>query len=285
MDGIKIDLDVIIPVGNLVPNSLQSRVETLQYALANFYGRQTGVKFKIILVEQSLDDKLYYLPNLPERIKTDYHLPEIEVRHVSVKYPVFNKSWCINVGFRHSEAPLIMVADPDMFCREDYFTKLLDWMGSPWAFAWNELYYTEMSDKHMILEGKDPSVKPHCGPKVGYSEGGLVLFRREYFERIGMANEFIEELGGIDNEMMSRARHHQPFQHNYPMFVWHLWHEGSQKKTRPTREKNVGICIQARNNPGKMIKVLRKLNENIKLNMTHPYCAEHSLEEEWANIG
>ena len=278
------DLDVIIPVANLVPESLQSRIETLQYALPNFYGRQTGLKLRVFIVEQSLDERLYYLPNLPDRIKKDYHLPEHEIRKVSIKYPVFNKSWCINVGFEYSTAPYVMIADPDMFCREDYFRNLLDWQGNhPWAFAWNELYYTEMADKDAILNNKDPKVNPHCGPRVGFSEGGLVLFERDFFREMGRANEFIEELGGIDNEMMSRARALEP-QREYPIFVWHLWHEGSKKNSRPTRAKNTSICIKARKNPNKMIKFLNRMRLNHQYNILifkAPYCAEYDFKEEW----
>jgi len=276
-------LDVIIPVANLVPRSLHSRMETILYSLKNFYGRQSGLRFKIIIVEQSLDGKLYYLPNIPEKIKLDYHKPEIEIQKISIKYPVFNKSWCINVGFKYSKAPHVMIADPDIFCREDYFKDLLEWSKDyPWCFAWDALFYTEIEGKSLIIDGLDPKVVPHCGPKVGFSEGGLVLFRRETFKKMGMANEFIEELGGIDNEMMSRAREVFPEQHEYPMFVWHLWHEGSNKSSRPTRKTNVDICIKARSYPRKMINLLRRINEeSCGSILEYPYVRNYDFTTEW----
>lgn len=270
-------IDVIIPVGNLVPESLVSRVETLLYAFPNFYGRQTDVGLKIILVEQSLDGKLYFLPNLPTMIKKFGQ--EVKIQHIEIGYPVFNKSWCVNVGFRHSTASHVMVADPDIFCRKNYFLKLFQQKEkTPWRFAWNELYYTEMGDKHLIMAGRTPQVEPHCGPRKGYSEGGLVLFERKFFEEMGLANEFMQELGGIDNDMMARARHLFPGEDNFPMFIWHLWHEGSKKSSRPSRQVNVGITTKANTHTREMIDLCKRMNGG---DINQPYCAKYNFDEVW----
>ncbi len=271
MDG----LDVIIPMGNLVPNSLESRVETINAVLSHFYARQCGISFNIIIVEQSMDGKIYYMPNIPRQVF------ETKIKKIEISYPIFNKSWCINVGLRQSSSRFILIADPDIFCKEIYFRELLQYLeNGSWCFAWNKLRYTEVAEKAMLIDNGIPSMKGKetCGPKRGFSEGGLVLFKRTFFERMGMANEFIEELGGIDNEMMDRARHLDPGHPPYNMPIYHLWHEGSQKSTRPTRAINVKICRKCKANAGKMINIINRLDGG---NFNAPYCKDNNLGDLW----
>jgi glycosyltransferase involved in cell wall biosynthesis len=237
-------ISIIIPVSSLVRKAVPKRLESVQCAIRDFY---KGCE--VIVVEQSLDGQLYFIPRL-KGVKT-----------VKLNYPVFNKSWCLNVGVKHATNDYVVVADADMYARNVNWQGLLNWMnqGQLWSFVWNQLHYTNDQQRKLLLGGINalPSLKV-VRPKPGYSEGGLVCFYKPFFYNIGQFNECMTELGGPDNEIILRAKHVYEDYPKYPATVYHLFHEQKPKSQRPTRRENIKILKQTRDNRQKMIDWLKK---------------------------
>jgi hypothetical protein len=257
-------LDIVIPVCNMFPASTKERIATLNFSLRGFYAKQTGVKLRIILVEQVLSD------GGPRPYMKNVEAPKgIEVERVAINYPVFNKPWCCNVGVRHVESPVFLLAEADMFCQQDYLSEALEWMektNSLWCFAWDHLYYTTKAEKHLLVSGKQ-LLKYTDGrrtvPKRRRAEGGLVLFNTQFWKDMGWANEWIEELGGPDNDLAERARFVSRYYRAFPQKVLHLWHERVPLKDRPTRLSNIQIVKLTRRCPTEVQKILKQCDPGI----------------------
>jgi hypothetical protein len=252
-----VKLDVIIPLSNLVPESREERLKTLNFSLREFYAKQTGVDIRVTLVEQMLDDSTYYIQNIT--------VPDgLNVSRMVIDYPQFNKGWCFNTAVRAGCGPLIMLAEADMVCFHDYLSECLEWFQQKqlrWAFAWERLYYADEEEKALILDNKPIGHiwrKRLTQPQRGYSEGGLVLYNTDFYKDIGWSNEWVKELGGVDNELAERAFHASGQYEYYPQRVFHLWHQQVRKSSRPSRKVNKGIVRFVRAHPKAAIRFLRK---------------------------
>ena len=221
-------VSVIIPVSALVMKAVPKRLEALQYAIKDMY---TGVE--VIVVEQSLDGKFYFLPHLKG------------VRCVELRHPVFNKGWCMNVGAKHANNDHLVFADADMYVKASYLRQFKEWLsarGCLWAFAWNRLIYTNDQQRYVALNNNGGlHGLPHETPRRGLSEGGLVGFYKPFFYGIGQYNECIVELGGPDSEIIIRAYNKTKTYDMFNQTVFHLWHPQIPKRTRPTRRQNIQI--------------------------------------------
>lgn len=268
------NLDVIIPLCNLVPTSLRSRVDTLNYAMKQFYVGQHDVHLTLIFVEQSLDGKIYYLDNL--EIPTG-----IDVKKVEIQYPNFNKPWCLNVGFKRGDSPFVMFADSDIVAYDDYFGRAVKWLmdkNFKWCFAWNKLYYADYLEKREVVYlGKDRFKHidtTFFKPSRGVNEGGFVLYRRAFYEAIGMGNEFFEQLGGPDNEQAMRATHVSKTYEMFDQLIYHLEHEQTNKSARPERKRNIMMYRAEAKDMDKAVRLLRGLEPG----GNEPYCATKKFE-------
>lgn len=229
-------LSIIIPIGDMAGGvGLDERVKSLVFAIRTFYSQHKDTE--TIIVSQGV------------------HVPWISeihsnIRTIEVNYPIFNKSWLVNVGVRQAKADVVCIAEADMWAYSPYLTKVVDWMKRfkmGWCFAWNRLHYTSPEEKAMILETEtQPIERPSriVRPTKGYSEGGLIMFTKRFYQNMGGFNEWMEELGGIDNEVCRRAEYLSSGRNRYPMFpeiVYHLWHEKVRRKESESRKRNVGI--------------------------------------------
>lgn len=220
-------ISVIIPVSLLVKKSLNKRVETLNRAIKDLY---KGLD--VIVVEQSLNGQFYFLDNI------------IDCKKVKISYPVFNKGWMINVGVKHSLYDDLIIADCDMYAKCVNWDTVLYWFNynrHQWGFVWNRIVYTTNEQRCKILDGGSSrciGVK-YDTPRSGYSEGGLVYFKKDFFYKIGQFNEYLQQLGGIDTEIIIRCRHLYNKYPCYPMTVFHLWHQQEKKSSRPERLENI----------------------------------------------
>jgi len=253
-------IDVIIPVCNMVEESFEDRIETLNFSLEHFYAKQQLTNIRVIIVEQSLDGKLFPYLN---RIKC----PEgLDIKFIDIHNETFNKQWCTNCGVKKSDREYIAIAECDMFSMNDkYFGEAMLHMEQrdlQWAFGWNKLYYTEKEDKVAIIKGEDIDwdKRKHVEPKRGYSEGGIVFYKREFFNDFGMANEFVKGLGGPDNELSSRAEFVSKTYASVPQTVIHLWHTTKNKTQMGHRKNNQTIIGISRRNTKKVNEYLTSLN-------------------------
>ena len=228
-------VSVIIPVSALVMKAVSKRLEALQRAIKDMY---TGVE--VIVVEQSLDGKFYFLPHLKG------------VRCIELRHPVFNKGWCLNVGAKKAKNDYLVFADADMYAKASYLKQFKAWMsnsGRLWAFAWNRLIYTNRQQRYVALNNNGGlHGLPHETPRRGLSEGGLVGFYKPFFYGIGQYNECIVELGGIDNEIIVRAYNKTKTYDMFNQTVFHLWHPQIPKRSRPTRAQNIKIIKRLKKN-------------------------------------
>lgn len=242
----KTELSIIIPVCDLVPEAVESRIKALNLALKNFY-----INVEVIIVEQVLSEKTCFLNRLNGGKK------------IRIEYPVFNKPWCINVGVKNASFDHIVIADCDMYSTNAYWPKLLDWMkinDFNWGFAWNRLVYTDRKQADVVLSnGCFPGLRYET-PRRGYSEGGLVCFNKSFFYSIGCCNEMFQELGGPDNEIILRARSVEPSYAMFPALVYHIHHKQRKKSSRPTRGRNRELLRVTGRDPMKIINWLKSQN-------------------------
>ena len=250
-------ISVVVPISLLVRKSLNKRIETMKYAIENFYK-----DVELIVVEQSLDGEFYFLPHLKE------------CKKIKIHYPVFNKSWCINVGVAASKHDYVAVCDCDMYSTNYEWGLLLYWMKNnrhKWAFGWNRLVYTNDEQRTNILLGDNQPKARYVNPVPGYSEGGIVVFEKDFFNKIGKFNEFMVELGGIDTEIIIRCRYLYNKYASYPAIVYHLWHPQVKKSSRPTRYQNIRKIRHCKNNTD---MVINWLSQQYQGNLDTPLVAK-----------
>lgn len=223
----KTKLSIVIPVSSLVPNSVPQRLEVLQLAIKYFYK-----DVDVIVVEQSLDGEFYFLKKLDG------------AKLIPTKHPVFNKSWCVNVGVKAATNDYVAICDSDMFSRDVYWGNLLGWMkehSHEWAFGWDRLNRTTSIQRDLIVAGRHVPNMPYIQPVPGYHEGGVFVIKKSFFYKVGQFNECMTELGGIDNSIAIRCRFLYDYYPMYPFLIYHMWHQQTPKKRRPTRLKNIKI--------------------------------------------
>lgn len=258
--------DIIIPVGHIEGlNDIRERTRSLLFSIRTFYQRHPADVSLVVVCQ-----------NVPTMAA---QLTAAGVRVVQVTSPVFNKSWCINVGARLTSGDIIIIAESDMWAERPYLHQIGPWMDGlniPWCIAWETLFYTMQQQKYQIIStraGVKCSAANTTAPRPNYSEGGFVAFRRSFFSLIGGCNEWMQELGGIDNDLALRARLKSGYYKAYPMRVYHLWHPQVRQRTRPSRIKNVEILNYTKKHTTKMINILFKQQAG---DPRTPYCSRVS---------
>lgn len=273
------DITCIIPLADMTGKEehFSERIATLNFSLKNFYALHKNIC--TLIVCQNINSKKPW-----SRI---IELPDDTCRIIEVSYPVFNKPWLFNVGVSNSNSSFICLAESDMYAKEPYFERVAAAMidnSWKWCFGWNRLCYTTLEEKRAILSGRtfDDTGSRWVRPTRGYSEGGFVFFRRQFYDRIGGGNEWIQELGGPDNEMAARARFNSGQYDAYPARVYHLWHPKTRDKVRPTRKHNVGILHYFNRKPTAITNLLTK---QIHGNPNAPYCKYKSFFQARVEMG
>ncbi|HUX57134.1 MAG TPA: glycosyltransferase family A protein [Bacteroidales bacterium] len=230
--------------------SVQERIEVLKLAIKHFY---RGVE--VIVVEQALNGKFYFMKKLDNVVK------------IPIEYPVFNKSWCVNVGVKAATNDYVAICDCDMFARETCWSNLLEWMVScnhMWAFGWNRLIRTTRIQRNIIVEGGNIPSTALITPVPGYHEGGIFVVKKEFFYKVGQFNECMVELGGIDNSIANRCRYYYNYYPMYQLLVYHMCHIQKPKKKRPTRKTNIKILKKEKSQTQKSIAWLVAQNQGNK---------------------
>lgn len=259
-------VDIIIPVCSMIEQSTEERIEAIRYGLRTFYGRQTRVDLRVILVEQALGDQLHYLPRLQDgkgpTVFGNATCEGVQVFLVPIKYPIFNKPWCCNVGVKMARGENVVISESDMCGNQDYFAELINEMGSRglrWMHGWNQLYYTNHEERAWLMSHPGENLPGYrqktvkrsndalVAPKRGYSEGGIVFFKKELYTSMGWANEFLQELGGPDNDLAYRAEMAAKTYEAFPAEVYHLahfWRKKTANKLRPMNKRIIGFLRQ-----------------------------------------
>lgn len=255
-------MDYIIPITNMDNDGFEYRLKNINIIL-----RLIPKFVNVIIVEQMLKpvNKLYTNNiDIPNNLK---------ITKKVVKYPTFNKPWLYNIGVKLSKTNNILLAEGDININRKYFSELktfIEGSNKKWFFAWNRIIYWDKKADKILRDDK---------PRPGMAEGGIVYFDKNFYWDIGGVNEHIQELGGIDNELIRRASF---ITKTYDSFNWtinHMWHPISNVKKDKWkkgkhRPNNVRIYYYTKANPGKMIGIL--INEK-QGNFNKPLCSYRDL--------
>jgi glycosyltransferase involved in cell wall biosynthesis len=119
-------LSIILPTAGNDPQRNRNFNECLKCI-----NSQTFRDFEVIVVEQSLDGKVYKENN-----------PIIQYKHIAIKDPEdrgFNLSWCRNVGARQAKGDILVLMDSDFVFENQYFQIISQFNGK--FAAGSENYY------------------------------------------------------------------------------------------------------------------------------------------------
>ena len=220
--GVSLELSYIIPVSNGGRPDFAVRCRNLQFIYDSFIMKQKEVQFEVIFVEQTVSRQF---PHYAKNIRID----KDNTRFIHISWPVFNKGWCINVGARAAQSPVIVVAEADCFSIDGtYFFSILNNFLSgehKWAFGWDALQYLSQYESMQIMRGDQIAPRGRrYRPYSGGPEGGILVYNRGWYLKIGGHNEFVQGLGGPDNEMADRAKWWSKSYTKLNADILHLWH-------------------------------------------------------------
>lgn len=212
------DLSYIIPIYK--PDKY--RLASLKYHTEEFLHKQVDVDVEVLVMEQD-----------------------------HVKHPVFNKQWLCNRGVRKAKADTIAIADVDVYCsHQEYLYECLKKMNScSWCFGWDRLIYEP--------NGPIGNAIRDDYPYPGVQEGGIVFFRKQLWQDMGGANEYIKALNGPDNDIAMRAYYITRTYEQLAVTLNHRWHPKSVEKG-PYKKLNKGILKYTRQHPDEVISLLKQ---------------------------
>ena len=119
-------LSIILPTAGNDPQRNRNFNECLKCINSQIFR-----DFEVIVVEQSLDGKVYKENN-----------PIIQYKHIAIKDPEdrgFNLSWCRNVGARQAKGDILVLMDSDFVFENQYFQIISQFNGK--FAAGSETYY------------------------------------------------------------------------------------------------------------------------------------------------
>ena len=127
-----------------------------------------------------------------------------------------------------------------------------------WCFGWDRIYYTSEAERNLLIKNKkiNINIENYKKPGKGRREGGLVYINRDIFNRVGGYNEWIEELGGPDNDIAHRLCYLKKYYEKFPNIIIHLWHPRDIDKYKSTRKWNVKIMKETFTKTNEVIKFL-----------------------------
>ena len=158
--------DFIIPICNMENDGFDERLNNLMIIVSRLSKKETH----LILVEQVLNDES------PKYLNHIFIPEDLDCTKIFIKNPVFNKSWCYNVGIRNSKYSKLLLSEMDVTINLKYFdilNKFLD--KNPnfnWFFAWNQLLYWDQFNQ----KTEDERV-----PEKGMAEGGIIFCQKDFY--------------------------------------------------------------------------------------------------------
>lgn len=136
----------------------------------------------------------------------------------------FNKGWLYNIGYKHSKTENLILGEADINIPPLYLSKIDDFINKnnniEWFICWDFIYYL---DKDLFGYRLKTDRRGSLAKKPG-AMGGLVYFKKSFYERIGGANEWFERIGGIDQDLCRRADYFSGYFKRMPGIIYHYWH-------------------------------------------------------------
>lgn len=155
--------------------------------------------------------------------------PPHGVRHVFLRSTkAYNRSWGFNVAFKESDSPVIIFGDSDIIIRGGELRASLDAMEgldvvSPYSSVIDltknesELSMDEMFQVSRLGRGEEDIQRTNlCG--------GVVMFSKSSFERVGGWDERFLGWGGEDDMMSFKVAAAGLKSASMPFRCYHLWH-------------------------------------------------------------
>ena len=233
-------VDLIIPICNYNNAVYNGFVDTLNFVLTEFIGKQKDIDINLILVEQLIT------PNRPLYTMALKIPQNVKCTKIVVNHEKFDKAWLYNIGVRNSVSDHIVFCDADVYINdENYLKDFIEWVikeNNPWAFGFDLLHRTSAEEYKYIQQNKT-AVKSDNSllvtPFLGANEGGLFYMCRSFYLGMGMANEWILGTEFAVNELVYRANY---ITNTYPQYISHtlihLWHPVSILKQEPSAQIN-----------------------------------------------
>lgn len=175
--------------------------------------KEVAIIHEIIIVEQRTT-KTY---------KNHSFDPEY-VTHYCVEHEgAFNKSWCMNVGYRKAKGKWLLFLDADMLIPKNYLGVIRDFYENtkePFFIGWNTM---------IALPGRDNPLMRVVVKESSLTAGGAFFVTKEFFEMTGRMDESYDGYGGEDNDFWIRGKHllkRDPSYLNHPLVhQYHHWAE------------------------------------------------------------
>lgn len=207
--------DLIICLYNSGRNDFYYRLKSTRHCLMNIPSN-----VNVIVLEQITDRTETFIDNL--------NIESKNINYIKKELPdPFNKSWLYNVGVKqYSKTNNIILGESDVVFKSLYFKYFLEYVKNnnlKWAIGWNTVYYmnANLSDLERDLPGNTSGL---AHPKIGRCTGLSVYFNKDFYLKLGGANEWIEGVRGTDNELASKAKNESDLFPIYKSDIYHRYH-------------------------------------------------------------
>lgn len=155
--------------------------------------------------------------------------PPAGVRHVFARSSApYNRSWSFNIAYREIDSPIMIFGDSDIIMRPSEFRAALEAADSldvvsPYSSVLDlDRHESEMSMDDMVSIGR-PGRGETDHQKINIC-GGIVIFSRDAFERVGGWDEEFVGWGGEDDMMTFKVEAAGLKAASLPFRCYHLWH-------------------------------------------------------------
>jgi hypothetical protein len=208
----------------------------------------------IIIIEQIMSkDSTSYV----DALKTSDVFRD-DIKYIKKYYDKdFVKGWLYNVGYKKSLTDNLFLGESDVIFSPVYWNSIIKQLQNHninWAHCWDKLYQISSDNMSIIKE-----VKPYAGG----TEGGVVYFKKHFYEKIGGSNEWMKGLGGMDNEIVTRCAYKSKSRIKLKGEIYHLWHPFSEMKGT-NKEKNIKTENKYKHNRKRNTKIVEYIGEKTK---------------------
>lgn len=181
----------------------------------------------IIIVEQIFDNTI---PSYVEELQNT-KLFRSDIKYITKYYEKdFVKGWLYNVGYKNALTNNLFLGESDVIFSPIYWSSVIRQLNNhnfPWAHCWDKLYQIASDNTSIIRQAK---------PHPGGPEGGIVYFKKTFYESIGGNNEWMTGLGGMDNEIITRCAYMSRSRIKIKGDIYHIWHPFSEMKGTNTNK-------------------------------------------------
>jgi predicted glycosyltransferase involved in capsule biosynthesis len=154
---------------------------------------KNNIECNIILTESDTS------PKLKDRYECDYIFNQVD--------EFFNRQKGLNIGVKHSNAPIIAHYDADIFMNPAQLIKAFNLINSgeyDIVYPYDGRFYDVPKKYHEYTSKIEEIPLNECTLFNSDSVGGVVFFKRDVFINGGGANENFKGLGYEDNEIYTR---------------------------------------------------------------------------------